>query len=336
MSILVTRASGFIGFHVCNRLLKEGRQVIGVDSMNDYYDVKLKRARLAMLQDQERFTFRQFDLSDPESVHTLYDLGIRSIVHLAAQAGVRHSIENPSAYHQANQVSTLEILELARHTEVDHMVFASSSSVYGSNENIPFSTADPVDTPISFYAASKRTGELLAHSYAHMYRFPVTAVRFFTVYGPWGRPDMALWKFAEAIQSGETIDLYNHGHHRRDFTYIDDIVEGVIKVHDHPAQPNPEFNPANPYPDQSNAPFTIYNIGNDVSVDLVRYVDLIEAELGKTAKRNLLPLQPGDIEESLADVEPMRRDFGWIPKVSVEEGVPRFIEWFKMWAARES
>ena len=334
MSILVTGASGFIGFHVCNRLLQEGRQVIGVDSMNDYYDVELKKARLAMLQDHDGFTFHQFDLSDHQSVLGLYELGITSIVHLAAQAGVRYSIENPIAYHQANQVATLEMLELARNTDIDHTVFASSSSVYGANQNVPFSTADSVDTPISFYAASKRTGELLAHSYAHLYRIPVTAVRFFTVYGPWGRPDMALWKFAEAIESGGSIDLYNHGRHRRDFTYIDDIVEGVIRVLDNPAKPDANFNPLSPSPDHSDAPFAIYNIGNDVSVELTRYVDLIEAELGKTAERNLLPLQPGDIEESLADVEPMRRDFGWTPKVSVEEGVPRFIEWFKTWTSQ--
>ncbi len=334
MSILVTGASGFIGYHVCNRLLEEGREVIGVDSMNDYYDVELKKARLAMLQDHDGFTFHQFDLSDHQSVLGLYELGITSIVHLAAQAGVRYSIENPFAYHQANQVATLEILELARAIQVGHMVFASSSSVYGSNQNVLCSTQDSVDTPISYYAASKRTGELLAHSYAHLYRTPVTAVRFFTVYGPWGRPDMALWKFAEAIESGDSIDLYNHGRHRRDFTYIDDIVEGVIKVLDHPAKPDLDFNPLSPSPDHSDAPFAIYNIGNDVSVELTRYVDLIEAELGKTAERNLLPLQPGDIEQSLADVEPMRRDFGWTPKVSVEEGVPRFIEWFKTWTSR--
>ena len=334
MSILVTGASGFIGFHVCNRLLQEGREVIGVDSMNDYYDVELKKARLAMLQDHDGFTFHQFDLADHQSVLGLYELGITSIVHLAAQAGVRYSIENPIAYHQANQVATLEMLELARAIQVDHMVFASSSSVYGSNQHVLCSTQDSVDTPISYYAASKRTGELLAHSYAHLYRTPVTAVRFFTVYGPWGRPDMALWKFAEAIESGNSIDLFNHGRHRRDFTYIDDIVEGVVKVLDHPAKPDLDFNPLSPLPDHSDAPFAIYNIGNDVSVELTRYVDLIEAELGKTAERNLLPLQPGDIEESLADVEPMRRDFGWTPKVSVEEGVPRFIEWFKTWTSR--
>ncbi|MDB4775563.1 MAG: NAD-dependent epimerase/dehydratase family protein [Phycisphaera sp. TMED9] len=336
MKILVTGAAGFIGHHVTAALLARGDDVLGVDSLNHYYDPALKSGRLARLQAHDRFTFEKMDLSDPSAVAALQDRGIDRIVHLAAQAGVRHSIEAPFDYLNANLAATLVILELARAIETSHLVFASSSSVYGSNEMMPFATEHPVDHPLSLYAATKRSGELMAHGYARLYGIPTTGLRFFSVYGTWGRPDMALWKFADAIRAGRPIELYNHGRHRRDFTWVDDVVDGVLRVLDQPAAADPAFDPADPRPDRSDAPFRLYNLGNDTNVDLLRYVELIEQAMGRTTERILLPKQPGDVEASAADVGPMRRDFGWEPTTPVEVGVPTFIDWWLQWVERDS
>ena len=334
MKILLTGAAGFTGFHVGRRLLAEGREVIGVDVVNDYYDPRIKEARLEELQASPGFEFKRINLADREAVNELRDLDIGPIIHLAAQAGVRYSIEQPRAYQEANLQAWIEVLELARTIESPHLVLASSSSVYGSNASLPFQGDDTVDHPLSLYAASKRSGELMAHAYSHLFGIPTTCLRFFTVYGPWGRPDMALWKFAECILEDQPIDLYNHGRHRRDFTYIDDVVEGLVRVLDGPASPSSDFDPKNPRPDRSDAPYRVYNLGNDTTVELVRFVELIEQALGRTARRNLLPRQPGDVEASLADIEPIRRDFGWSPTTQVEVGVPRFLDWYMAWRQR--
>ena len=334
MSILVTGAAGFIGYHVCQRLLDGGAEVVGVDVLNDYYDLRLKEARLERLKEHKGFQFERLDLTDQAAVQGLQDRAIVGIVHLAAQAGVRHSIAHPYAYLDSNLTAWLEVLELARAIETPNLILASSSSVYGGNEALPFHASDSVDRPLSLYAATKRSGELLAHSYAHLYDIPTTIVRLFSVYGPWGRPDMSLWLFAQAIKEGRPIDLFNHGNHRRDFTYIDDVVDAITMLLEHPATPSADFDPHKPVPDQSDAPYRIYNIGNDSTVELVRYVELIEQALGKTAKRNLLPKQQGDVEASLADIEPIYRDIGWAPSTPIEEGVPKFIEWFTEWTAR--
>jgi UDP-glucuronate 4-epimerase len=328
VSILVTGAAGFIGHHVADALLRRGDAVLGVDSLNDYYDPTLKHARLGRLHRHPGFEFERLDLADRTAIDRLKDRGIDRIVHLAAQAGVRHSIEHPFDYLDANLAAQLTVLELARAVRPKHFVFASSSSVYGGNATLPFSTEHAVDHPLSLYAATKRSGELMAHGYARLYDIPCTGLRFFSVYGTWGRPDMALWKFAEAIRDGRPIELYNHGRHRRDFTWIDDVVDGVLKVLDQPATPDPEFDPEHPRPDRSDAPFRLYNLGNDTNVDLLRYVELIEQAMGRTAKKVLLPKQPGDVEASAADVDPMRRDFGWEPTTPVEVGVPTFIDWW--------
>ena len=318
MKILVTGAAGFIGHHVATSLLARGDEVLGIDSLNDYYDPALKLARIERLRAHDRFAFEKMDLSDRSAVGVLRDRGIDRIVHLAAQAGVRHSIEQPFDYLDANLAATLVILELARAIETSHLVFASSSSVYGLNEVMPFATEHPVDHPLSLYAATKRSGELMAHGYARLYGIPTTGLRFFSVYGTWGRPDMALWKFADAIREGRPIELYNHGRHRRDFTWIDDVVDGLLRVLDQPAAPDPEFDPANPRLDRSDAPFRLYNLGNDTNVDLLRFVGLIEEAMGRKAETILLPKQPGDVEASAADVGPMRREFGWEPTTPVD------------------
>lgn len=334
MSILVTGAAGFIGSSLFCHLLDGGHDVLGVDNLNDYYDPALKEARLEQLVGRDGFAFEKLDLTEEAAVQGLRDRGIGPIVHLAAQAGVRHSITHPFAYLDANLVAWLEILELARAIKTPHLVLASSSSVYGANEALPFASNDTVDRPLSLYAATKRAGELLAHSYAHLYRIPTTITRLFTVYGPWGRPDMALWLFAEAIQEGRTIELFNEGKHRRDFTYIDDVVGALSALIDHPATPSGTYDPLLPEPDRSDAPFRIYNIGNDTSVELVHFVDLIEQALGKTTERRLVEMQPGDVEASLADIKPLKEAIGWSPTISIEEGIPRFVEWFKAWQAR--
>ena len=333
MRVLVTGCGGFIGHHVTAALLERGESVLGVDSMNTYYDPALKEARIERLSSSDGFEFERLDLADRTCIDRLRDHGIDRIVHLAAQAGVRHSIDAPFEYLDANLAAQLSVLELARAIEPRHLVFASSSSVYGGNEVLPFGTEHPVDHPLSLYAATKRSGELMAHGYAHLYGIPSTGLRFFSVYGTWGRPDMALWRFAEAIEDGRPIELYNHGRHRRDFTWIDDVVEGVLRVLDQPAAPDPGFDPADPRLDRSDAPFRIYNLGNDTNVDLLRYVELIEQALGRKAETVLLPKQPGDVEASAADVGPMRRDFGWEPTTPVEVGVPRFIDWWRTWRA---
>ena len=299
--------------------------------MNDYYDPALKNARLAQLREHTEFDFEHLDLADRTAVARLRERGLDRIVHLAAQAGVRHSIDHPFDYLDANLAAQLSVLEIARSIECTHLLFASSSSVYGGNAVLPFATDHAVDHPLSLYAATKRSGELMAHGYAKLYGIPTTGLRFFSVYGTWGRPDMALWRFAEAIDEGRPIELYNHGRHRRDFTWIGDVVDGVMRVLDRPATPDPGFDAAAPRPDRSDAPFRIYNLGNDTNVDLLRYVELIEQSLGRKAETILLPKQPGDVEASAADVEPMRRDFAWEPTTSVEEGVPAFIEWWKSW-----
>ena len=331
MAVLVTGVAGFIGFHVGRALLERGERVLGVDSMNDYYDPALKNARLAQLREHPEFDFEHLDLADRTAVARLRERGLDRIVHLAAQAGVRHSIDHPFDYLDANLAAQLSVLEIARSIECTHLLFASSSSVYGGNAVLPFATDHAVDHPLSLYAATKRSGELMAHGYAKLYGIPTTGLRFFSVYGTWGRPDMALWRFAEAIDEGRPIELYNHGRHRRDFTWIGDVVDGVMRVLDRPATPDPGFDAAAPRPDRSDAPFRIYNLGNDTNVDLLRYVELIEQSLGRKAETILLPKQPGDVEASAADVEPMRRDFAWEPTTSVEEGVPAFIEWWKSW-----
>jgi len=331
LAVLVTGVAGFIGFHVGRALLERGERVLGVDSMNDYYDPALKNARLAQLREHPEFDFEHLDLADRTAVARLRERGLDRIVHLAAQAGVRHSIDHPFDYLDANLAAQLSVLEIARSIECTHLLFASSSSVYGGNAVLPFATDHAVDHPLSLYAATKRSGELMAHGYAKLYGIPTTGLRFFSVYGTWGRPDMALWRFAEAIDEGRPIELYNHGRHRRDFTWIGDVVDGVMRVLDRPATPDPGFDAAAPRPDRSDAPFRIYNLGNDTNVDLLRYVELIEQSLGRKAETILLPKQPGDVEASAADVEPMRRDFAWEPTTSVEEGVPAFIEWWKSW-----
>ena len=320
MSYLVTGAAGFIGFHVCNALLARGEAVIGVDNLNDYYDVALKGARLGRLTAQPEFSFHKVDIADRDAMQAVAAAhkDITHVIHLAAQAGVRYSIENPAAYIQTNIVGQGIILELCRHMEgLEHLVYASSSSVYGGNKKLPFSVEDPTDTPVSLYAATKKADELMAYCYSHLYRLPATGLRFFTVYGPWGRPDMAAYIFALAITQGRPIPVFNHGDMRRDFTYIDDIVAGVLAVAGGPPK------------GAEGAPHRVYNIGNSRSEPLMRYIELIEQALGRKAQLDLQPMQPGDVKESFADLTAIQRDFGFEPQTTIEEGIPRFIDWFK-------
>ncbi len=330
MKILVTGTAGFIGSHLALRLLERGDEVIGVDNLNDYYDVNLKQARLERLTCQPGFTEVREDISDRavmESVFTQYRP--ERVVHLAAQPGVRYSIENPQAYVDANLVGFMNILEGCRHHGVEHLVYASSSSVYGANETMPFSVHDNVDHPLSLYAASKKANELMAHTYSHLYDLPTTGLRFFTVYGPWGRPDMAMFIFTRKILAGEPIDVFNHGHHKRDFTYIDDIVEGVIRSLDQVAAPDPDWSGKNPDPGRSRAPYRIYNIGSNNPVELSRFIEIIEERTGKKARKNLLPMQPGDVPATYADVDGLIADVGYKPSTTVEEGVARFVDWYR-------
>jgi len=330
MKVLVTGAAGFIGFHVTKRLLDRGDQVIGLDNLNDYYDPTLKQARLAQLTGHPRFAFAKLELADRAAMEALFaNGGIARVVHLAAQAGVRYSIENPHAYVDSNLVGFLHILEGCRHHGIGHLVYASSSSVYGANTSMPFSVHDNVDHPLSLYAASKKANELMAHVYASLYGVPVTGLRFFTVYGPWGRPDMALFLFTRAILAGEPIDVYNHGNHKRDFTYVDDIVEGVIRTLDHVPQPNPTWSGDSPDPGTSRWPYRLYNIGNHRPVELLRYIEVIERCIRRTAEKRFLPMQPGDVPETCADVDDLARDVGYAPATPIEEGIPRFIEWYR-------
>ncbi len=328
--ILVTGVAGFIGFHTATRLLERGERVIGLDIINDYYDVRLKKARLAKLKPIERFTFIKTDLADRAKMRRLFATQpITKVVHLAAQAGVRYSLVNPHAYTDSNIEGILNVLEGCRHAKVKHLVYASSSSVYGGNTHMPFSIHDNVDHPVSLYAASKKANELMAHCYAHLYRIPCTGLRFFTVYGPWGRPDMALFIFTKAILEGKPIEVYNHGKMRRDFTYVDDIVEGVIRTLDHPATPNPAWSGDRPDPGTSSGPARIYNIGNHQPVELLRFIEVLEQAIGKRAKKKLLPIQPGDVPATYADIEDLSRDVGFKPGTPIEVGIPRFVQWYR-------
>lgn len=322
MKILVTGAAGFIGYHLAQRLLSQGQQVYGIDNLNDYYDVNLKKARLAQLQPHSEFTFGQLDLSDRTGMSQLFqNHQFDRVVHLGAQAGVRYSLENPHAYADSNLMGFLNILEGCRHSKIEHLVFASSSSVYGNNTKIPFAVSDNVDRPISLYAATKKANELMAHSYSHLYNLPMTGLRFFTVYGAWGRPDMAYFKFVKAIAENKPIDVYNFGKMQRDFTYIDDVIEGVVRVMEKPPQSNSETS--------STVPYKIYNIGNNSPVELLTFIEVIEAEMGKKAVKNLLPMQPGDVPSTYADVDDLMTDVGFKPSTTIEEGIRQFVKWYR-------
>jgi len=329
-TVLVTGSAGFIGYHLAERLLADGRDVVGLDNLNDYYDPSLKEARLERLQASDDFTFARLDLADREGMESLFAThDFAAVVNLAAQAGVRYSIENPRSYVDSNLVGFLNLLEGCRHTGVGHLVYASSSSVYGANTSMPFSVHDNVDHPLSLYAATKKANELMAHTYSHLYDLPTTGLRFFTVYGPWGRPDMALFKFTKKILAGEPIDVFNFGNHRRDFTYVDDIVEGVVRVMNTIPEPNPDWSGDDPDPATSRAPWRVYNIGNSQPIELMRYIEVIEDCLGKKSEKNLLPMQPGDVPDTYADVTALTDDVGYKPDTSIEEGVRRFVEWYR-------
>jgi UDP-glucuronate 4-epimerase len=329
-TILVTGAAGFIGFHVAQRLLSSGREVIGLDSVNDYYDPALKRARLDILKRQSNFAFVQSDLVDREATRSLFTkYRFPVVIHLAAQAGVRYSLEDPHAYTDANIEGFLNVLEGCRNFGCGHLIFASSSSVYGANTKLPFSVQDNVDHPISLYAASKKANELMAHAYSHLYRIPATGLRFFTVYGPWGRPDMAMFIFAKAIVEGKPIKLFNHGNMRRDFTYVDDVVEAIVRLVARPPRGNPEWSGTKPDPATSVAPWKIYNIGNNRPEELMQVVSLLEKEFGHSAIKEMLPMQPGDVPATYANVDDLARDVGFRPVTSIEEGIARFSKWFR-------
>lgn len=330
MRVLVTGTAGFIGSTLAIRLLERGDEVIGVDNVNDYYDPSLKEARLDRLKVYEGFTEVRASLEDRPAIEKVFqDYKPQRVVNLAAQAGVRYSLENPQAYIDANIVGFTNILEGCRHHNVEHLVYASSSSVYGANESMPFSVHDNVDHPVSLYAASKKANELMAHTYSHLFNLPTTGLRFFTVYGPWGRPDMALFMFTKNIIEGKPIDVFNYGKHQRDFTYIDDIVEGVIRTLDHVAQPNPNWTGKDPDSATSKAPYRIYNIGSNNPCELLRYIEIIEECVGKKAIKNLLPLQPGDVPATYADVEALIQDVGYKPSTPIEEGVAKFVKWYR-------
>lgn len=328
--ILVTGAAGFIGSHLSLRLLARGDEVVGLDNLNDYYEVSLKEARLARLTGKQGFKFVKMNLEDREAIEQLFAAEkFDKVVNLAAQAGVRYSLENPHAYIESNIVGFTNILEGCRHNQVKHLAYASSSSVYGANETMPFSTHDNVDHPLSLYAASKKANELMAHTYSHLYGLPTTGLRFFTVYGPWGRPDMALFLFTKAILEGKPINVFNHGKMKRDFTYIDDIVEGIIRVLDKVAEPNLEWDGKSPDPATSKAPWRVYNIGNSSPVELMDYIKAIEKALDMDAEKNFMPLQAGDVPATSADVQALMDDVGFKPDTPVEEGVKRFVEWYR-------
>ncbi len=330
MKILVTGAAGFIGSHLSQRLLERGDEVIGLDNLNDYYDVSLKQARLARLTSHSRFTDIRLSLEDADGIAALFKKHQpQRVVNLAAQAGVRYSLQNPQAYVSSNIQGFVNILEGCRHHQVEHLVYASSSSVYGANTQMPFSVHHNVDHPVSLYAASKKANELMAHTYSHLFNLPTTGLRFFTVYGPWGRPDMALFLFTKNILGNKPIDVFNHGHHRRDFTYIDDIVEGVIRTLDHVATPNNDWSSLSPDPASSQAPYRLYNIGSNNPVELLRYIEILEHCLGKKAEKNLLPMQAGDVPETYADVESLIKDVGYKPDTPIEEGIKRFVAWYR-------
>ncbi|WP_412971971.1 NAD-dependent epimerase [Glaciecola sp. MF2-115] len=332
MRILVTGAAGFIGAHTCRQLLDMKMSVIGIDNLNDYYDTSLKDARINWINDHENandFSFVKMDIAHRDAMESLFaEHQFDRVIHLAAQAGVRFSIENPHAYIDANIVGFMNVLEGCRHNNVEHLVYASSSSVYGANEAMPFSVDDNVDHPVSLYAASKKANELMAHTYSHLYNLPTTGLRFFTVYGPWGRPDMAPFKFTKAIRNGDPIDVYNYGNHRRDFTYIDDIVSGVVKTMMNVAQNNENWDAKKPSPSTSKGPWRVYNIGAQTPVHLLTFIETIEKALGKTAVKNLLPMQQGDVPDTFADVEALVRDVGYRPSIGLDEGITKFVDWY--------
>lgn len=328
MKILITGAAGFIGSHLAKKLISQGYEVIGVDNINDYYDPQLKEDRLISIGN-DNFTFYKTDLENFDELNAIFIKNKPEVVvNLAAQAGVRYSLENPMAYIDSNIVGFVNILECCRHHEVNHLIYASSSSVYGANTSKPFATTDNIDHPLSLYAATKKSNELMAHTYSHLYNLPTTGLRFFTVYGPWGRPDMALFKFTKAIVNDEEIDVYNHGNMMRDFTYVDDIVEAISRLLKRPAQPNPEWSGDNPDPSSSYAPYKIYNIGNNSPVRLMEFVEAIENKLGKTAKKNYMDLQPGDVPETYANVDDLYNNIDFKPETTIQDGVNKFIDWY--------
>ena len=323
MKVLVTGVAGFIGYHLAQRLIADGAEVYGIDNLNDYYDVNLKQARLKQLGAKNRFTFKLLDLNNREGILQLFHKqNFDNIVHLAAQAGVRYSLENPFAYVDSNLVGFANILEACRRSQPQHLVFASSSSVYGANKKIPFSVDDNVDNPVSLYAATKKANELMAHSYSHLYSLPITGLRFFTVYGPWGRPDMAYFKFVRAIEQNQPINVFNYGKMQRDFTYIDDVIEGIVRVINRP----PQLNHTN---DNSNARYKIYNIGNNQPVELLTFIQVIEQAMGKKAIKNFLPMQPGDVPRTYADVDELMQDVGFKPTTTIEQGIEKFVRWYQ-------
>ncbi|WP_346949467.1 NAD-dependent epimerase [Dyella sp.] len=332
MRILVTGTAGFVGSALAERLLARGDEVYGIDNHNDYYDPALKEARLARFAAHPGYTHLRTDLADGEAIEQAFaSFQPQRVVNLAAQAGVRYSLKNPQSYVRSNLVGFTHILEACRHHGVEHLVYASSSSVYGANRKLPFSVEDPVDHPVSLYAASKKANELMAHTYSHLFGLPTTGLRFFTVYGPWGRPDMSPMLFADRISRGEPIDVFNFGNHSRDFTYIDDIVEGVIRTLDHVARPDPAYDAEQPNPGSSSAPYRVYNIGNDQPVQLLRFIELMEQNLGRSVEKRLLPMQPGDVPDTWADVSALRRDVGYAPSTTIEEGVRRFVAWYRQY-----
>ncbi len=336
MKVLITGAAGFIGFHVAERLLAQGYDVVGIDNLNDYYDVNLKLARLARTQSQPNFRFIKLDLADRPAIAELFaHEGFDRVIHLGAQAGVRYSIDNPHAYADANLIGHLNVLEGCRQTGVGHLLYASSSSVYGLNRKTPFSTDDSVDHPVSFYAATKKANELMSHSYAHLYSLPTTGLRFFTVYGPWGRPDMALFKFTKAILEGKAIDVYNHGDMRRDFTYIDDIAEAVVRLTEVIPQRNPDWRVETGSPADSSAPYRVYNIGNSQPIQLTAFIHELEQALGVQAKMNLLPMQPGDVLETSADTSALEGVIGFKPHTKLSDGLAQFVSWYRHYYQQE-
>lgn len=334
MKVLVTGAAGFIGMHVSQLLLARGDTVIGIDNINDYYDPKLKHARLAQLKPHANFRFVQGDIADAKILEQVFaDERPQRVINLAAQAGVRYSLKNPAAYIQSNLVGFANLLECCRHYAVEHLVYASSSSVYGANTHMPFSVHDNVDHPLSLYAATKKANELMAHSYSHLYRLPTTGLRFFTVYGPWGRPDMSPWLFTSAILEGRSIDVFNHGKMQRDFTFIDDIAEGTVRVLDHTAQTNPDFSTDSPDPGSGNAPYKVYNIGNHQPMELMHFIQTIEQALGVEAKKNFLPMQAGDVIATYADVDALKADIGFKPATPLADGIKKWADWYREYTA---
>jgi UDP-glucuronate 4-epimerase len=329
LKILVTGAAGFIGFHTAQRLLARGFEVVGLDNLNNYYDVTLKQARLEQLRQQPNFRFEKLELADREAMTRLFaHERFARVVHLAAQAGVRHSLEAPHTYIDSNVTGTLNVLEGCRHNAVEHLVYASTSSVYGANTKMPFSPHDLADHPVSLYAATKRANELMAHTYSWLFRIPTTGLRFFTVYGPWGRPDMALFQFTRSILEGKPINVFNNGQHKRDFTYVDDIAEGVVRACLRIAEPDAKWDSNAPDPCSSSAPFRVYNIGNNEPVELMRYIEVIEACLGRKAQKNFLPMQPGDVPATYADIDDLVREVGYRPATPIETGIRHFVDWF--------